>query len=88
VLGAMGLTNIHQMNGLKNLGALVINAVAAALFAASGIVRWPIAIAMAVGGLVGGYGGAVLAQRVPQIWVRRAITGVGLMAFVWLLARR
>ena len=85
VLGAMGLTNIHQMNGLKNLGALVINAVAAALFAVSGIVRWPIAIAMAVGGLVGGYGGAVLAQRVPQIWVRRAITGVGLMAFVWLL---
>jgi uncharacterized membrane protein YfcA len=88
VLGAMGLTNIHQMNGLKNLGALVINAVAAALFAVSGIVRWPIAIAMAVGGLLGGYGGAVLAQRVPQIWVRRAITGVGLMAFVWLLVRR
>ncbi len=88
VLGAMGLTNIHQMNGLKNLGALVINAVAAALFAVSGIVRWPIAIAMAVGGLLGGYCGAVLAQRVPQIWVRRAITGVGLMAFVWLLVRR
>jgi uncharacterized protein len=88
VLGAMGLTNIHQMNGLKNLGAMVINAVAAALFAVSGIVRWPIAIAMAVGGLIGGYGGAVLAQRVPQIWVRRAITGVGLLAFVWLLVRR
>ena len=53
-----------------------------------GAVSKEIAIAMAVGGLVGGYGGAVLAQRVPQIWVRRAITGVGLMAFVWLLARR
>jgi hypothetical protein len=88
VLGAMGLTNIHQMNGLKNLGALVINAVAAALFAVSGIVRWPIAIAMAIGGLLGGYGGSVLAQRLPQLWVRRAITGVGLMAFVWLLVRR
>jgi uncharacterized protein len=88
VLGAMGLTNIHQMNALKNLGALVINAVAAALFAVSGIVRWPIAIAMAIGGLLGGYGGAMLAQRVPQRWVRRAITGVGLMAFVWLLVRR
>jgi uncharacterized protein len=87
VLGAMGLTNIHQMNGLKNLGALVINAVAATLFAVSGIVRWPIALAMAVGGLAGGYGGAVLAQRVPQIWVRRAITAVGLLAFVWLLLR-
>jgi uncharacterized protein len=88
VLGAMGLTNIHQMNGLKTWGALVINAVAAAIFAVSGIVRWPIALAMAVGGLLGGYGGARLAQRVPQIWVRRAITGVGLAAFVWLLMRR
>ncbi len=87
VLGAMGLTNIHQMNGLKTLGALAINLVAAVLFAASGIVWWPIALAMAVGGLTGGYWGAWLAQRVPQAWVRRAITGVGLGAFVWLLVR-
>src|SRR4029078_2667304 len=67
VLGAMGLTNIHQMNRLKNLGALVSHAVAAALFAVSGIVRWPIAIAMAVGGLLGGYSGAVRAARVSPI---------------------
>jgi uncharacterized protein len=87
VLGAMGLTNIHQMNGLKTLGALAINLVAAVLFAVSGIVWWPIALAMAVGGLTGGYLGARLAQRVPQVWVRRAITGVGLGAFVWLLGR-
>ena len=34
VLGAMGLTNIHRMNGLKNWGALCINAVAALIFSA------------------------------------------------------
>jgi uncharacterized membrane protein YfcA len=87
VLGAMGLTNIHQMNGLKTLGALAINLMAALLFALSGIVWWPVALAMAAGGLLGGYGGAWLAQRVPQTWVRRAITAVGLGAFVWLLLR-
>ena len=87
VLGAMGLTNIHQMNGLKTLGALAINLVAAALFAVSGIVWWPVALAMALGGVTGGYWGAWLAQQVPQAWVRRAITGVGLGAFVWLLVR-
>ena len=42
-LGAMGLTDIHRMNGLKNWGAMCINAVAAATFVVSGIVTWPVA---------------------------------------------
>jgi uncharacterized protein len=86
-LGAMGLTNIHQMNGLKNWGGLCINAVAATMFAASGIVDWSVALAMAVGGLAGGYGGALLARRVGQVWVRRAVVTIGFASFVWLLAR-
>jgi hypothetical protein len=85
VLGVMGLTNIHQMNGLKNWGGLCINAVAAALFAVSGVVDWPVAIAMAIGGLVGGYAGARLAQRVGQAAVRRAVVVIGFAAFVWLV---
>jgi uncharacterized protein len=84
VLGAMGLSNIHRMNGLKNWGALCINAVAALIFSASGVVNWPFAIVMAVGGLIGGYSGAWLAQRVAQTSVRRAISAIGLSAFVWL----
>jgi uncharacterized protein len=88
VLGAMGLSNIHRMNGLKNWGALCINAVAALIFSASGIVNWPFAIVMAVGGLIGGYSGAWLAQRVAQTSVRRAISAIGLSAFVWLLLKQ
>ena len=86
-LGFMGLTNIHQMNGLKNWGALCINAVAAAMFALSRIVDWPLALAMAVGGLLGGYLGARMAQRVGQQAVRRAIVVVGFAAFLWLLTK-
>ena len=86
-LGLMGLTNIHQMNGLKNWGGLCINAVAALLFAVSGIVDWPVAAAMAVGGIAGGYAGARLAQRVGQTWVRRVVVAVGFASFVWLLGR-
>jgi uncharacterized membrane protein YfcA len=86
-LGAMGLTNIHRMNGLKNWGGLCINLVAALMFALSGIVNWPVAGAMAVGGLLGGYGAARLAQRVGQAWVRRAVVAVGFASFTWLLAR-
>lgn len=77
-LGLMGLTNIHQMNGLKNWGGGVMNLVAVVIFAASGIVDWPIALAMAVGATLGGVGGSLLAQRVGQTWVRRAIVTIGL----------
>jgi uncharacterized membrane protein YfcA len=76
------------MNGLKNWGAMGINAVAAVTFIASGIVNWPVAVAMAAGGLAGGYGGARLALRVGQTWVRRAVVAVGLSAFVWLMLLR
>jgi len=86
-LGAMGLTNIHQMNGLKNWGGLCINAVAAVMFAASGIVNWPVAAAMAIGGIAGGYAGARLAQRAGQAWVRRAVVAVGFASSAWLLWR-
>jgi uncharacterized membrane protein YfcA len=88
VLGFMGLTNIHRMNGLKNWGALCINVVAVILFAGGGIVHWPIASTMAVGGMLGGYAGSRLAQRVGQQGVRHAIVAIGLAAFVWLLLRR
>lgn len=76
--GLMGLTNIHQMNGLKNWSGGVMNLVAVLIFSASGIVNWPIALAMAVGATLGGVGGSLLAQRVGQTWVRRAIVAIGL----------
>lgn len=88
VLGFMGLTNIHRMNGLKNWGALCINAVAVLMFIAGGIVRWPVALGMAVGGIVGGYAGSRLAQKIGPARVRRVVVAVGVAAFVWLLVRR
>lgn len=86
-LGLMGLSNIHRMNGLKNWGGLCMNAMAALTFAFSSLVSWPVAAAMAVGAVAGGYGGSRLAQRVSQAWVRRAIAAIGIGSGVWLLAR-
>lgn len=87
-LGLMGFTNIHRMNGLKNWGAFCMNVVAALTFAASGIVRWPVAVAMAVGSVAGGYIGARAALRVPQDVVRGAVAAVGVLSGIWLLLRR
>jgi uncharacterized protein len=77
-LGLMGLTNIHQMNGLKNWGGGLFNLIAVAIFVAGGLVNWPIALVMAVGATLGGIGGSLLAQRVGQTWVRRVIAVIGL----------
>jgi uncharacterized membrane protein YfcA len=85
-LGFMGFTNIHRMNGLKNWGGLCMNVMAAATFAFKGFVNWPVAIAMAVGALSGGYAGSRLAQRVPQSWVRGAVIVIGFAAAIWLFA--
>ncbi len=84
-LGLMGLTNIHQMNGLKNWGGGVMNLVAVVIFAVSGIVDWPIALSMAIGAAIGGIGGSLLAQRVGQTWVRRIIVAIGLGSGVAML---
>jgi uncharacterized membrane protein YfcA len=86
-LGFMGLTNIHRMNGLKLFGGMCINLVAATTFAVSGIVDWPVALAMAVGAILGGYHTSGLAQRFGQVWVRRSIAAIGFGSGLWLLVR-
>ena len=86
-LGFLGLTDIHQMNGLKNFLALCINLVAAAYFIGSGRVEWTRALIMAVGAIAGGYGGAGLARKLGARFVRRVVIAVGFAMAVSLLFR-
>lgn len=76
-LGILGLTDIHQMNGLKNLFALCINGVAAIYFVFAKMVYWPDVVVMAVGAVVGGYGGAGIARRIGRPMVRRIVIAIG-----------
>ncbi len=78
-LGIYGLDDIHRMNALKNLAAVCINGLAAATFAISGRVDWPIAGVMLVGGVLGGYSGARVATWVGPVAVRRAVVAIGLV---------
>lgn len=86
--GFMGLTNIHRMNGIKNWCGLCANAVASVMFAVSGLVNWPVALAMAVGAVSGGYIGSRTAQRVPQDLVRGAVVTIGLVSGLLLYLTR
>ncbi len=76
-LAIMGMDNIHEMNSIKTLLTIIINGVAVIIFIARGVVFWPQAIVMVVGATLGGYGGAYLARKVDQKWVRLFVTIVG-----------
>lgn len=77
-LGFLGLTEIHEMNALKNLLGSVINLVAAIWFIAHGLINWPRAAVMTGGALAGYYLGAHFSQRIPPARVRQLITAIGL----------
>jgi uncharacterized membrane protein YfcA len=76
-LSILGLTDIHQMNGLKNFFALCINGVAAMYFIFAHMVEWPYVLVMAVGAIAGGIGGAGLARRMGRTAVRKVVVAIG-----------
>lgn len=86
-LSLMGHTDIHQMNGLKNLLATCINAVAAVYFMWVGLVFWSDALVMAVGAMTGGVAGAMLARRIGRVAVRRVVVIVGFAMAASMLLR-
>jgi uncharacterized protein len=91
-LSILGLTDIHQMNGLKNFFALCINGVAALYFVFAHMVQWPYVLVMVAGAVAGGVGGAGLARRMGRTSVRRVVIGIGfamaVSLFVKWLAKR
>ena len=79
LLGFLGLTDIHAMNGLKNFFGLCINSVAAGYFILQGAVSWPEALILAVGATLGGYAGARFARVIGQEKARAAVVVIGLL---------
>ena len=89
-LGFLGFTNIHRMNGIKNINGLCINAVAISFFVfghtlpGDGVgthhdrlIHWPLAALMTAGSIMGGYGGAGAARKIGQKNVRIIIICIG-----------
>lgn len=87
-LSILGLTDIHEMNGLKNFLALWINGVAAIYFIAARMVYWPDGAIMAVGAVAGGWGGAGVARRLGRRAVRWVVIAIGFGMAVALFVRR
>ncbi len=93
----MGMANMHEMNALKSVLATAVNATAVLIFIvqdfrAAGtsedpkVVHWPLAGAMIVLALAGGYFGARYGRKLPVKYVRYLviIIGFGLTAYYFL----
>jgi uncharacterized membrane protein YfcA len=76
-LTLIGHTDIHRMNGVKNVLAAAINGTAALYLAFNIAVRWDDAWVMAAGSIAGGIGGAGLARRIGRDNVRRIVILIG-----------
>jgi len=87
-LGLMGLSDIHQMNGLKNILGSATNMVAATYFVFAGMVDWPSAALMAAGAIIGGYGAAGIARKIGQKAVRRIVIVTGFAMTISLMFKR
>jgi hypothetical protein len=87
-LSVLGLTDIHQMNGLKNFFAVCINGVAALYFVASKMVYWPDVLIMALGAIAGGIGGAGLARKLGRTAVRRIVICIGFAMAISLFIKK
>jgi uncharacterized membrane protein YfcA len=76
-LSAIGMTNIHAMNGLKSLLAVIINGVAIVAFVANGAIAWRPGLMMIAAAIAGGWIGARVARKVPVRAVRAFVMIVG-----------
>jgi uncharacterized membrane protein YfcA len=77
LLVLMGVEDIHAMSGLRVLLATCGNAVAVAVFIAARAVYWPQALLMMLGAILGGYGGAYLAQRMQPKTAGYLVIAIG-----------
>jgi uncharacterized membrane protein YfcA len=87
LLTLLGYEEIHVMNGLKTVLATTINGISVAAFVWANTVEWPQALVMIAGSVVGGYGGAILAQRVSPELIRYVVMAIGTSMTIYFFVR-
>ena len=95
ILGITFADRLQVLNGVKNVLACVVNAVAAVVFIVAGAlpgsgadhpsVVWPAALTIALGAVVGGQIGARVGRRLSPTVLRALIIVVGLVAVARML---
>ncbi len=82
-LAIVGYDDLREANAVKNFLISVFSIITVIIFAASGNVHWPYAVAMALGTAIGGYLGGVLTWKLPQRSLRGTITFYGIALTIY-----
>ena len=80
VLGTGVDESLQRLNGVKNVLAAVVNAIAGLIFAVVADVDWWIVLLIGIGSVIGGQIGATVGRRLPPVGLRIAIVVVGTVA--------
>ncbi|GAB2533300.1 sulfite exporter TauE/SafE family protein [Brachybacterium huguangmaarense] len=85
ILGAATGRPLRSVNAIKNLLALLVNLVAACVYLVAHValgagIMWEATAAIAVGSLLGAFGGSFVARRLPESVFRAVIVVVALVA--------
>jgi len=80
VMGIGIAESLQRLNAVKNVLALLVNAVAGVLFVIVADVDWAVVALIAVGSIIGGQIGATVGRRLPDPILRMTIVIVGLTA--------
>ncbi|WP_108482667.1 sulfite exporter TauE/SafE family protein [Oceaniglobus ichthyenteri] len=69
--GLLGFTDLHAMNGLKNVLSAILSLTSAIAFILAGLIVWKVAIPMALAATAGGYFGAYTSRRIKNTNILR-----------------
>jgi hypothetical protein len=85
LLGVLGVAlpdDLQHINALRSVLALIINTIAALIFATAGRTVWSAVAVMAAGSLIGGFFGATFARRLPAGAFRIIVIALGVAAAI------
>jgi len=78
---------IRAATATKNMLAMAMNAAATLIFAFSGLINWPAALALCIGGIAGGLIGSWLIYRLPPQFMRIFVVCVGIVLTIYMFMR-
>ena len=84
-LRLVGIADLHDANGLKNLLVIGMKGVASVGFILSGVIVWPVALLMMLGASAGGWAAGHLIQRLDQGTLRWIVVAIGVAMGVIML---
>jgi uncharacterized membrane protein YfcA len=84
-LSTMIPQSLHRVIALKNVLAAVVVATSSLLFVAAAHVDYLVALFLALGSICGGFLGAAVGRRLPEVVLRAVVVAVGLAAAAVLL---